>query len=242
VYFRVTPAPEPNPSSLRAHGVPQRLLTDNGSALNPSRRGYDGQLVAHVRALGVEPITGKPYRPTTQGKNERFHQTLFRFLDKQPIAGTLAELQEQVDCFDAIYNTERPHQGLPGRITPQQAWDATPKVDAPRPGPPAPRTPVPFRTDGGDERVRVVKVAGNGNRVRPRYLLPDQPRLRRSTRVRRLRDRRRHVLRRPRHPHRRVPVARTRHPLRRQRQAPWPTAEDPPTVTDVLRHQLSPMS
>ena len=115
-----------------------------------------------MKALGVEPITGKPYRPTTQGKNERFHQTLFRFLDKQPIADTLVELQEQVDRFDVIYNTERPHQGLPGRITPQQAWDATPKVDAPRPGPPPPRTPVPFRTDGGDDRVRVVKVAGNG--------------------------------------------------------------------------------
>src|SRR5690606_16719270 len=64
--------------AVAAHGVPQRLLTDNGLALNPSRRGYVGQLVAHVAALGVEPITGKPYKPTTQGKNERFHQTLFR--------------------------------------------------------------------------------------------------------------------------------------------------------------------
>lgn len=142
--------------------MPQRLLTDNGSALNPSRRGYDGQLVAHVKALGVQPITGKPYRPTTQRKNERFHQTLFRFLDKQPIAETIVELQEPVDRFDAIYNTERPHQALPGRITPQQAWDATPKADPPKPGPPPPRTLIAFRTDGRDDQVRVVKVAGNG--------------------------------------------------------------------------------
>jgi transposase InsO family protein len=34
--------------------------------------------VEHVSSLGVEAITGKPYKPTTQGKNERFHQTLFR--------------------------------------------------------------------------------------------------------------------------------------------------------------------
>ena len=74
-----------------------------------------GQLVAHVAALGTEAITGKPYKPTTQGKNERFHQTLFRYLDKQPLADTLAELQAQVDAFDHIYNTQRPHQGLPGR-------------------------------------------------------------------------------------------------------------------------------
>lgn len=119
--------------AVAAHGVPQRLLSDNGLALNPSRRGILGQLVVHLMELGVEPITGKPYKPTTQGKNERFHQTLFRFLDKQPLAANLGELQAQVDAFDHIYNTERPHQGLPGRMTPQQAWDATPIAEAPRP-------------------------------------------------------------------------------------------------------------
>ena len=53
--------------AVAAHGVPQRLLSDNGIALNPSRRGYLGQLVEHASRLGVEPITGKPYKPTTQG-------------------------------------------------------------------------------------------------------------------------------------------------------------------------------
>jgi putative transposase len=119
--------------AVAAHGVPQRLLSDNGSALNPSRRGLLGQLVVHVMTLGVEPITGKPYKPTTQGKNERFHQTLFRYLDKQPLAADLAQLQAQVDAFDHIYNTQRPHQGLPGRVTPLTAWEATEKTEAPRP-------------------------------------------------------------------------------------------------------------
>jgi len=95
---------------IASHGVPQRLLSDNGIALNPSRRGWQGQLVAYVTSVGVEAITGKPGKPTTQGKNERFHQTLFRWLDKQPLALTIAELQDQVDRFDIIYNTERPHQ------------------------------------------------------------------------------------------------------------------------------------
>uniref|UniRef100_UPI001FD005C8 integrase core domain-containing protein n=1 Tax=Gordonia malaquae TaxID=410332 RepID=UPI001FD005C8 len=117
------------------HGVPQRLLTDNGSALNPSRRGFLGQLVVHVQKLGVEPITGKPYKPTTQGKNERLHRTLFQYLHAQPMASTLAELQIQVDAFDLIYNTERPHQSLPGRITPLAAYRATDKAQSPRPQP-----------------------------------------------------------------------------------------------------------
>ena len=139
---------------IAAHGVPQRLLSDNGAALNPSRRGILGQLVAYVTALGVEPITGKPYKPTTQGKNERFHQTLFRWLDKQPLAGSLEDLQEQVDRFDQIYNTERPHQALPGRITPAQAWEATPKAEAPRP---AARNAL-ILPDG----VRLTRIRDNG--------------------------------------------------------------------------------
>jgi len=154
--------------AIAAHGVPQRLLSDNGVALNPSRRGYVGQLVAHVSALGVEAITGKPYKPTTQGKNERFHQTLFRYLDKQPIVGTLGELQAQVDEFDRIYNTERPHQGLPGRITPLTAWEATPTADAPRPKPdrPQPRhatvhAPSPRAQMLGDD-TRVTRLRPDG--------------------------------------------------------------------------------
>lgn len=124
--------------AVAAHGVPQRLLSDNGVALNPTRRGFLGRLVQHVASLGVEAITGKPYKPTTQGKNERFHQTLFRYLDKQPLAASLAELQAQVDAFDHLYNTERPHQGLPGRTTPQTAWEATEKAEPPRPKPEQP--------------------------------------------------------------------------------------------------------
>lgn len=118
---------------IAAHGIPQRLLTDNGIALNPSRRGYLSQLTTLATSLGVEPITGKPYKPTTQGKNERFHQTLFRWLDKQPLASSIDELQALVDKFDDVYNNQRPHQALPGRITPAQAWAATEVAQAPTP-------------------------------------------------------------------------------------------------------------
>jgi transposase InsO family protein len=156
--------------AVAAHGVPQRLLSDNGIALNPSRRGYLGQLVKHLSRLGVQAITGKPYKPTTQGKNERFHQTLFRYLDKQPLASTLAELQAHIDTFDDIYNTERPHQGLPGRITPRTAWEATEKAQAPRPKPAPPflvqaerrrHRPAPAPTDlPAGTSVRTLTAAG----------------------------------------------------------------------------------
>ena len=95
---------------------------------------------------------------------------MFRYLDKQPIAETLAELQAQVDAFDAIYNTERRHQGLPGRITPHTAWEATPQADAPRPKPdsplPAPvaarrrRTAPPPQDLPTGTRVTTLNTAG----------------------------------------------------------------------------------
>jgi putative transposase len=156
--------------AIAVHGVPQRLLSDNGAALNPSRRGYVGQLTDHVSRLGVEAITGKPYKPTTQGKNERFHQTLFRYLDKQPLAQDLDELQAQVDTFDQIYNTERPHQGLPGRVTPATAWEASPKAEPPRPQQDRPRwierpaahhRPAPAPSDlPADTQLKTLSSAG----------------------------------------------------------------------------------
>lgn len=119
-------------AAIDRHGIPQKFLSDNGVAFNPIRRGYTSKLVDHLASLGVETITGKPYKPTTQGKNERFHRTLHRFLNARPPAATMLELQALVDEFDRYYNTEREHQRLPDRSTPHEAWTRTPTADPPR--------------------------------------------------------------------------------------------------------------
>lgn len=149
---------------IQGCGVPQRLLTDNGAALNQTRRGWQGPLVTYATSLGIKMITGKPYKPTTQGKNERLHRTLFRWLDKQPLAESIAEMQALVDEFDRIYNTQRPHQALPERMTPQQAWDATPVAEPPQP-PTDPDGPTIRLGDYGDracklDSVGVIQVRG----------------------------------------------------------------------------------
>ena len=236
-------------TAVATHGVPQRLLSDNGLALNPSRRGITGRLVAHVTALGVEPITGKPYKPTTQGKNERFHQTLFRYLDKQPLANSLAELQTQVDTFDLLYNTQRPHQALPGRVTPQQAWAATPKAEPPRPvprpvlfpppaAPPRPRITQPDNLPP-DTRVKKLTSAGTFSLDSVTYLVGGQHRFHEvlvitdgagspwSTRTARSSSN--------------TPARPTASPTS-VTVGPAATPEQPRNVTDVLRNQPSPMS
>ena len=141
--------------AIERHGVPQRFLSDNGLAFNPTRQGKRGVLVEYLKSLGVKPMTGKPYKPTTQGKNERLHHTLQKFLRKQPPAPTIAALQAQVDEFDLYYNTERAHQHHKGNTTPQEAWDATPKAI-----PPVPPTPETTPAQALKSTTRTAGKAG----------------------------------------------------------------------------------
>jgi transposase InsO family protein len=106
------------------HGWPAATLTDNGavytSRFTGGRNGFE-YLLAY---LGIRQKNGAPGHPQTQGKIERFHQTLKRWLEQQPTVQTLAELQVQLDEFRAEYNEQRPHRAI-GRATPGEAYRAT---------------------------------------------------------------------------------------------------------------------
>ena len=101
-------------------GWPERFLSDNATA-------YKHTLATAVAALGVSHRHGRPYHPQTQGKVERFHQTLQKWLTAQPQAATLDQLQTQLDIFCDIYNNQRPHRAI-GRKTPASVYAITPKA------------------------------------------------------------------------------------------------------------------
>jgi transposase InsO family protein len=107
--------------AAQLHGLPQSLLSDNGAVFTGSYRGGKVLLEYELERLGVEFKNSRPYHPQTLGKVERLHQTLKRYLDKQPPAKTLAELQGQLDAFRHYYNHIRPHRAI-GRRTPLQAY------------------------------------------------------------------------------------------------------------------------
>jgi transposase InsO family protein len=66
----------------------------------------------HVVALrGVRQKNGAPGHPQTQGKTERLHQTLQRWLQAGPAARTVTELQRQPDEFREHYNERRATTG-----------------------------------------------------------------------------------------------------------------------------------
>jgi transposase InsO family protein len=132
------------------HGLPAMMLTDNGASFNARRRGWTTELDRNLTALGVRVVSSRLYHPQTCGKRERLNGTVKRWLDKQPPAATLGELQRQLDTFDALYN-DRPHQSLTG-ATPNEAW-ATVAVAAPGAEPAA--TPTTVHTGTVDPRGAV---------------------------------------------------------------------------------------
>ena len=108
------------------YGLPASVLSDNGAIYTTAYRGSHSGMEVELATLGITFKHGKPYHPQTQGKVERFHLILKKWLAKKPAAATLAELQAQIDRFVHIYNEERPHtaRGCP----PMQAWRALDKA------------------------------------------------------------------------------------------------------------------
>jgi transposase InsO family protein len=114
-----------------AYGLPRSVLSDNGAIYTTAYRGGHSGLEIDLAMLGISFKHGKPYHPQTQGKVERYHLTLKKWLKRQPFAATMSELQSQIDSFVHYYNEKRPHQarGCP----PMHAWrtldKATPDLD-----------------------------------------------------------------------------------------------------------------
>jgi len=132
-------------------GYPASFLTDNGRIFTASKAGDGGAMEAELFSLGIASKHSRPYHPQTQGKVERFHQTVKKFLAKQTPATTKKQLQTQLDGFVVYYNAERPHRGV-GRKTPLEVFNAREKA--------FPTGPL---IDAAGYRVRHDKVDRSGS-------------------------------------------------------------------------------
>lgn len=104
-------------------GLPASLLTDNGAVFTATHRDGFSAFESELFYLGIDCKHSRPYHPQTCGKVERFHQTVKRFLLKQPQVATIAELQAHLDRFVAYYNDIRPHRAK-GRKPPRVAFES----------------------------------------------------------------------------------------------------------------------
>jgi transposase InsO family protein len=127
VVFKAADVVESFHGAAASYGLPASLLTDNGAVFTAAPRGGRCLLELECDRAGIRHVNSRPYHPQTCGKVERFHQTLKRFLAKQDPAGSVAELQDQLDTFRTYYNEVRPHRAI-SRRTPAEAFAARPRA------------------------------------------------------------------------------------------------------------------
>ena len=107
--------------ALRACGLDQatpadrpRLLSDNGSSY------IAGDLARWLDDHHIEHVRGAPYHPMTQGKIERWHQTLKNriLLENYFLPG---DLETQIAAFVDYYNNHRYHESI-DNLTPADVY------------------------------------------------------------------------------------------------------------------------
>jgi putative transposase len=108
--------------ALKASGLDQakvihrpRLLSDICSSYSSAdlAKWLDGQNMEHVR--------GAPYHPMTQGKIERWHQTLKNRILLEHYYYSPGDLEAQIEAFVADYNHRRYHESI-ANLTPADVY------------------------------------------------------------------------------------------------------------------------
>jgi transposase InsO family protein len=91
-----------------------RLLSDNGSSY------ISEDLADYINDNGMSHVRGAPYHPQTQGKIERWHQTLKNriLLENYFLPG---DLERQIENFVEHYNHKRYHEALKN-VTPADVY------------------------------------------------------------------------------------------------------------------------
>ena len=91
-----------------------RLLSDNGSSY------VADDLAKWLEGKGMQHVRGAPYHPQTQGKIERWHQTLKNriLLDNYYLPG---DLERQIGAFVEHYNHVRYHESI-DNLTPADVY------------------------------------------------------------------------------------------------------------------------
>lgn len=100
--------------AFHRYGLPLRINADNGppwGSPSAADRGLTKLSIWLIR-LGIYVSHSRPYHPQTNGKIERFHQTLNVELLSQRRFADHQSVQQAFDVWRSIYNCERPHEAL----------------------------------------------------------------------------------------------------------------------------------
>jgi transposase InsO family protein len=110
--------------AMRAYGVPEEILTDNGKVFTGrfNRPAVEVLFDRVCRENGITHRLTEPRSPTTTGKVERFHRTLRAEFRTDRVFDDLATAQAELDAWVAEYNHTRPHSAI-GMVPPIERFD-----------------------------------------------------------------------------------------------------------------------
>ena len=115
---------------IDTYGPPASTLTDNGLVFTARLAGAKGgrnRFEVLLNTYRIVQKNGRPGHPQSQGKIERYHQSMKKWLKKRPPATTIEELQTLLEQWRYHYNHIRPHSAIKAN-TPYEAYHALAKA------------------------------------------------------------------------------------------------------------------
>jgi len=137
--------------AFRRYGLPERLITDNGSPWGDGPGSPFTSLGVWLIEHGIRISHSRPYHPQTMGKDERFHRSLKAEVLSGPPFTDLAAAERALERWRSIYNTQRPHEALELAV-PASRYQPSPRDYV--------ETIAPFEYASGDI-VRRVQQGGH---------------------------------------------------------------------------------
>jgi hypothetical protein len=131
-------------------GLPARIRSDNGRPFVSTGLAGLSRLNVWWLRLGIHLERIAPGHPEQNGSHEQFHRVLKKATTRPPAVNARAQ-QQRFNSFCRIYNEQRPHDALAGRVP----------ADLYRPSPrplPARLSPLEYAA-----HCRVRVVASNGD-------------------------------------------------------------------------------
>ena len=107
-------------NTMRAEDVTATLGMALGGAADNGSSYVSDDLAKWLNAHNMDHVRGAPYHPMTQGKIERWHQTLKNRiqLENYYLPG---DLETQIEAFVADYNHRRYHESI-ANLTPADVY------------------------------------------------------------------------------------------------------------------------
>lgn len=147
-------------AAFRRYGLPDAMITDNGSPWGDGPGSPFTPLGVFLIEQGIRIAHSRPYHPQTMGKDERFHRSLKAEVLSAPPFADLAAAARGFERWRGVYNTERPHEAL-GLAVPASRYRQSRRDYA--------ETPPAFDYAPGDIVRRVQqggRVSLHGRRIR----------------------------------------------------------------------------